>query len=96
MERLSYNETTGGVVFTAPNKQVFPVSSKAAKHHCRIEADDDSLEGVMFTVRSEPTEESVLDSVMFTVRSEPTEESVLDSVMFTVRSEPTSDDVLAN
>lgn len=93
MGSFSYDEAAGTMVFGAPNGEAFPVSTKAVAANALNAVESDKLDSVMFTMRSEPTEQSTdkLDGVMFTMRSEPTEQNTdkLDGVMFTMRSEPT-------
>ncbi|NNE25019.1 MAG: hypothetical protein HKN11_20655 [Rhizobiales bacterium] len=93
MSSFSYDKSAGTMVFGSPNGEAFPVSTKAVAGNGLSATATDKLDGVMFTMRSEPTEHKSdkLDGVMFTMRSEPTEHQSdkLDGVMFTMRSEPT-------
>ena len=79
MRRFSYERSFGGLVFAAPNGESFPVSVKATENIELNDTDNDMLDGVMFTMRSEPTVHDCgaggdnLETVMFTMRSEPTE-----------------------
>jgi len=77
MRSFSYDESVGTMVFDSPNGEAFPVSTKAVADNTLSAIGTDKLEGVMFTMRSEPTEHQIdkLDGIMFTMRSEPTEQS---------------------
>ncbi len=93
MRGISYEKASGTWVFGSPSGATFPVSSKAIDGQALNAGDSDMLDGIMFTMRSEPTEHNTnkLDGIMFTMRSEPAEHSTdkLDGIMFTMRSEPT-------
>ena len=75
MRGFSYSESVGTMVFASPGGAKFPVSTKAVASNTLKAVGSDVLDDLMFTMRSEPTEQNhdVLEDVMFTMRSEPTE-----------------------
>jgi hypothetical protein len=77
MSNLVYDNTSGCLVLRTMNGGVFPLSPDAANQTTSGAVFSNRLDGMMFTMRSEPTELKAgsdrLDGFMFTMRSEPTE-----------------------